>query len=121
MYLEQCIPKKTYSWKKIRSVKQGRLDYFLISQDLIGEIKQSSINPGYRSDHSLVTIAIKKKDFKRDRTFWKFNNSLLKDKLYVKTIKELVENIKQQYSVLLYSPDEINNIPANEIQLTISD
>ena len=30
--------KKVYSWRKFNSNKRGRLDYFLISQDLLGEI-----------------------------------------------------------------------------------
>ena len=113
--------KRAYSWRRFNSTKQGRLDYFLISNNLMGEIRSSSISPGYRSDHSLVTIKIKKKEFKRDRTFWKFNNSLLKDQEYVKTIKQLIETIKQQYAILIYSPDELQNIPANEIQFNISD
>lgn len=99
--------KKAYSWRKFNSNKQSRLDYFLISQNLLGEIKRTAISPGYRTDHSLVTIAIRKKEFKRDKTFWKFNNSLLKDKIYVKTVKELIENIKQQYAVMMYLPEMI--------------
>ena len=113
--------KRAYSWRKFNSIKQGRLDYFLISNDLLGEIRSSSIKPGYRSDHSLVTISIKKKEFKRDRTFWKFNNSLLKDLDYVNIIKGLIETVKQQYAILIYSPNELKDIPANEIQFNISD
>ena len=113
--------KKAYSWRKFKSTKQGRLDYFLISQDLLSDIKRSSISPGYRTDHSLVTISLRKKEFKRDRPFWKFNNSLLKDKAYVKAIKELIEHIKNQYSVILYEPEEIKNIPAKDVQFNISD
>ena len=62
-----------------------------------------------------------KKEFKRDRPFWKLNNSLLKDKSYIKAIKELVEDIKHQYSVILYEPEEIKNIPAKDVQFNISD
>ena len=113
--------KKAYSWRKFNSNKQSRLDYFLISQNLLGEIKRTAISPGYRTDHSLVTIAIRKKEFKRDKTFWKFNNSLLKDKIYVKTVKELIENIKQQYAVMMYLPEMIKDIPPVEINFSISD
>ena len=113
--------KKAYSWRKFNSNKQSRLDYFLISQNLIGEIKRTAIDPGYRSDHSLVTIAIRKKEFKRDKTFWKFNNSLLKDKVYVRTVKDLIENIKEQYAVIMYDPEVIKDIPPDEINFNISD
>ena len=113
--------KKAYSWRKFNSTKQGRLDYFLISQDLVSDIKRSSISPGYRTDHSLVTISLRKKEFKRDRPFWKFNNSLLKDKAYVKVIKELIEHIKHQYSVIIYESEQIKTIPARDVQFIISD
>ena len=112
--------KKAYSWKKFNSNKRGRLDYFLISQDLLGEIKNSSITPGYRSDHSLVSMSVRTKEFKRDRTYWKFNNSLLKDKVYVRMIKQLIEKVKQQYSIMIYSPEALNNIPSDEVQFAIT-
>ena len=54
--------KNAYSWRKFNSTKQGRLDYFLISDDLVSDIKRSSISPGYRTDHSLVTISIRKQE-----------------------------------------------------------
>ena len=113
--------KRTYSWRKFKSIKQSRLDYFLISEDLLGEIRSSTISSGYRSDHSLVTVTLKKKEFKRDRTFWKFNNSLLKDKEYLMTIKNVIETTKKQYANIVYSPDKINTIGADEIQFTVSD
>ena len=113
--------KKSYSWRKFNSTKQGRLDFFLISDDLVSNIKRSTISPGYRTDHSLVTISIRKKEFKRDRPFWKFNNSLLKDKSYIKAIKELIEHIKHQYAVILYEPEELKTISAKDVQFSISD
>ena len=72
--------KKAFSWRRFNSSQQGRLDYFLISEELFGTIKSCSISPSYRSDHSLVIMEMRKTEFKRDRQFWKFNNSLLKDK-----------------------------------------
>ena len=113
--------RRAFSWRRFNSTKQGRLDYFLISHDLLGEVKKAQINPGYRTDHSLVTISIRKNEFKRDRPFWKFNNSLLKDKLYVNSIKETIDRVKKQYAILIYSPDEISNISARDIQFSITD
>ena len=59
--------KKAFSWRKFKSVKQGRLDYFLISQSMTGEVNKASITPGYRSYHSIVNLSLKKifnnKDF----------------------------------------------------------
>ena len=113
--------KKAFSWRRYNTAQQGRLDYFLISEDLTGIIKNCKISPGYRSDHSLVTLEIMKNEFKRDRQFWKFNNSLLKDKNYVHNIKELINNIKRRYSIPVYNFDNFNDIPEDELLFTISD
>ena len=48
--------KKSYTWRRFNTAKQGRLDYFLISDETFGTVKKCTINPGYRSDHSMVTL-----------------------------------------------------------------
>ena len=52
--------KKAFSWRRFNTAKQGRLDYFLISEDLFGMVKDCKISPGYRSDHSIVILEIRK-------------------------------------------------------------
>ena len=113
--------KRAYTWRRPNTIKQGRLDYFLVSEDLHGQIKNSLISPGYRSDHSLVTITFRKNELKRDRQFWKFNNSLLKDRGYIEQTKELINTVKRQYAVLVYDIDNLNNVATEDIQFTISD
>ena len=81
--------KRMYTWRKFNSIKQARLDYFLITEEIMTETKAVTVEPSYRSDHSCVILQISKKQFKRDRPFWKFNCSLLKDEEYVKQIKQL--------------------------------
>ena len=115
--------KRAYTWRRWKTIKQGRLDYFLVSEELDNKIKNSSISPGYKSDHSLVTITLRKNEFKRDRPFWKFNNSLLRDENYIKQIKELINRLKKQYAIPVYNLDDenFNLIPIEELQFTISD
>ena len=36
--------------------------------------------------------------FEKETTYWKFNNSLLKDIKFVREIKQLIQNIKEQYA-----------------------
>lgn len=88
VYRELYPEKKAYTWRKFNGTKQGRLDYFLISTELMGEVQNITISPGYRTDHSLVTLYLKKEEFKRDRPFWKFNNAHLKDSKYLDEIKK---------------------------------
>lgn len=71
---------KRYTWRRPSPFQQSRLDYFLMSDYLFWYFEDADIIPGYRTDHSLITLKLKfGKDVKQN-TFWKFNTSLLKDK-----------------------------------------
>ena len=41
---------------------------------------------------------------------WKFNNSLLNDKMYVSSIKEKLENVKCQYATHVYNTEKLGII-----------
>ena len=45
-----------YTWRRKHPVKQARLDYFIISESLLDITDSCKINPGYRSDHSIIEI-----------------------------------------------------------------
>ena len=90
--------KKKYTWRRFESFVQGRLDYFLLSQELNVQVKKANISPGYCSDHALVSLELKVNDIKRGKPLWKFNNSLLQDKEYAKLVKDTILKVKQQYS-----------------------
>ena len=78
-------------------LKQGRLDYILISQGLSNIVENFSIKPGYRSDHSAVVMELKFNPFSRGHGLWKFNNSLLYDDVYVAKVKQTIQEVKKQY------------------------
>ena len=78
-YLETLTTRST--------TKSSRL-FFLINENLVADIISADIEPGYRTDHSAVTITFRFTERARGRTFWKFNSSLLKDKEYVRRIKD---------------------------------
>ena len=86
--------KKIYTWRKKTPLKQSRLDYILISESLSNVVENFIIKPGYRSDHSAVILELKFNSFERGRGLWKFNNSLLTDKIYVDKVKETIERLK---------------------------
>ena len=88
---------KAYIWRKKNPLKQGRLDFFLISDSLSNLVENCTIKPGYRSDHSFVLLGLKFKPFKRGRSLWKFNNNLLTDKEYVLKVKETIQSVSIQY------------------------
>ena len=52
------------------------------------------------TDHSTILIHIKSKEpkHKRGPGFWKFNQSLLKDKIYVTKLRAEIPNFQQKYN-----------------------
>ena len=114
-------PTRQYTWRKFNSTKQGRLDYFLISNTLVPYVDTTNIFPGYRSDHSIISIKFNKNSYSKGRSYWKFNNSLLKDTAYSKTVKNVISDVKKQYSALVYHTDSIDEIENKELCLTIND
>ena len=73
---------------------QSRLDYWLISTNLTFQITNCNIKPSICTDHSLITLTFNLiHTQQRGKGTWKFNNSLLRDPIYIKLIKETILNI----------------------------
>lgn len=121
IYREQHPENRRYTWRRSNPVKQARLDFFLISDNLLPSIHYSNIEPGYRTDHSLHLIALKFNEFRKGKGLWKFNNSLLHDLDYLELINKLILDIKRQYALPVYHLENISNIPDSDIQFMISD
>ena len=112
---------KRFTRRKKTPLKQSRLDFFLISDSFLTSVQDVKIENSYRSDHSPVVLTLKINDFVKGRGLWKFNNSLLHDPEYVKLIKDKLAEVKDQYSVLVYNRDSLNEIDDLEIEFTIDD
>lgn len=110
-----------YTWRRTNPPQQSRLDFFLISENIVGYVKDAGIPVGYRSDHSAVTLHLVFKTETKCRNFWKFNSSLLKDLNFAKEVNITIEEVKKQYAAKVYNPDNIEKIPHEDLQLTISD
>ena len=81
--------KKEFTWRKLNpDRKQARLDFFLINFDVVNHLDDCQIVPGYRSDHSGVILKLDFFEHPRGKGYWKFNNSLLKDRKYIKIVKQ---------------------------------
>ena len=84
----------TYTWHRKRpSPIFCRLDYFLVSYGITQNIASSSIAPGFRSDHSLVSLNFIPVKCIRGKGFWKLNCSHLKEIGYVNLIKSVIKSI----------------------------
>ena len=85
--------KKQFTWHSTQKpYVHSRLDYFLISDNLISSIKQSVIKPGYKTDHSIATIKYDSIKDKKGPGYFKLNNSLLLDDEYKALIKNCIIN-----------------------------
>ena len=80
--------------------------YFLISSVLDTDIVSTNIKLGYRTDHSMSTITLKLGKIECGQSYWKFNDSLLKDIEYVNKIKqwnlELKRNMRMLTKMITY-------------------
>ena len=92
---------RQYTWRQggsAKTLKQSRLDYWLTSNHLLYELRETIIEAGFRSDHSLISISyFKKETSERGPSYWRFNASLLKDREYIDYIKEKINNFKIKY------------------------
>jgi hypothetical protein len=95
---------KCYTWRQgssLATLKQSRLDYWLISVHLMYDLCNVDIKPSMRSDHSLIDIDFYKHDSPvRGPSFWRFNASLLKDSEYVEQMKLGIQKALDKYANL---------------------
>ena len=97
-------------------------DYFVVSEQLGCVTESVCITPGYCSDHSLVCFTFKTDIVKRHTLFWgKFNNSLLRDIVFVSLVKQVILDLKKQYAVPVYDKENIHLICDEDHTLMIDD
>ena len=91
--------KQSFTWRTKSFKIQCRLDYFLVSQELIPFAKKCDIVHAPESDHSAVSLILQSdhQNQKRGPGFWKFNTSLLKDETYVSALKINFPIFKEKY------------------------
>ena len=106
-----------YTWRRLNPTKkQARLDYFLVSETINSYVMHSDIVPGYRTDHSGIILKLKLQEAERGRGYWKFNNTLLKDKKYIEEVKNTIREVINTYAL---NNENINDV--NEVAFNIND
>ena len=98
---------RRYTWRRNTPLQQSRLDFFLISDLLSTYVTEADIKPGYRTFHSMITLTLTLGKLEtRNKLLWKFNHSLLKDKLFANEIIDVIRTVIEEYA--LY-PILVNN------------
>ena len=113
--------KLRYTWRRKNPIKMARLDFFLISEELTNFVDSCKILPGYRSDHSIITISFKFVCNIRGRGYWKLNNSLLQEEDYKDIVKDCINKCISDYACPAYDRTNLNTISRNDIQFTVND
>ena len=88
---------KRFTWRRTKPEIHSRLDFFLVSASLTPTIRNADILPGYKTDHSLITIHLANNNNPRGSGFWKLNTSFLLDDEYVDLIKKTIDNVANEY------------------------
>ena len=103
--LQLCDPwrlnnpsEKKYSWFSSKAPKQmARLDFYLVTPDILSNLLKTEILHGYRTDHSFISICLKTNIIERGKGCWKLNTSLLYDKVYVDLVKKEITDTVSMY------------------------
>ena len=94
---------RRFTWRNTGPViKQGRLDFFIISRGLIPFVLEENIVSGYRTDHSMVTLKIDILKQARGKGFFKINNSLLQHEDFSAVIRKVILDTIHVYSITHY-------------------
>ena len=95
---------RRYTWRRLNpTIRQARLDYVLVSQELADMASFSDILPGIRTDHSIVSTSLTIASHSRGRGWFKLNTALLKDNSYLEKMKETVIDTFRLYAPHVYS------------------
>ena len=86
-----------FTWRRNKPKIQCRLDYFLISETLCPKVFEAEILPGFRTDHSMITVCISATSNPRGPGFWKLNTHLLTETDYVTLIKKTIIDVSKDY------------------------
>lgn len=79
------------TWSKDHNTELlERIDYFLVSQEIVQVVTKSEINAAFKSDHAIPWILISTSGWERTSGYWKFNTSLLDDDQFREEVKEII-------------------------------
>ena len=83
--------KKMFTWhSNSKPTIFCRLDYFLLSNNIVNCTTKSEIKNGYKTDHSLITVSLNLNNVPRGPGYFKLNNSLILDVEYQNIIKTAI-------------------------------
>ena len=93
--------KKAFMWMRGLNVMEwSRIDYFLISNNLVDRCTNCEIMPSVVSDHSMISVSIETSVTKRGPGIWRFNNELLNNKVFCDEMEDVINGMNRVYNYL---------------------
>lgn len=86
---------RKYTCIRKNPASKSRIDFFVTSRDLLLSKcpATADIRDGYLSDHMMITISVSVPSIKMGKSYWKFNNFLLKDEDFVSMMRQKIKDI----------------------------
>ena len=82
---------KQFTWHRVNPFIARRLDYCLISEQLISKCVDCEHYTVPCSDHKAVVLELNFENFVRGPGYWKFNNNYLRDKEFIRTMNNMLD------------------------------
>ena len=87
---------RQYTWhSSSKPIIFSRLDYFLISDSFVNQVNNCKINPGFMSDHSIISMVLTLNNIERGKGYFKINNSLILQTEYQNKIKKSISEMAE--------------------------
>ena len=83
---------KEFTFRRKNQPISRRLDYIFLGNETVNIAQSSDIIDMPLSDHRGVLVHLSTEKIKYGPNYWKMNDSLLKDDLYVSQVNEIIEN-----------------------------
>lgn len=78
----------SFTWR--RQNRASRIYYFLVSFSFMSKVKQVLIEDKLMSDHQLISLHMQILEYPRGPGYWKFNQKLLDDSLFIEKTKSFL-------------------------------
>ena len=112
--------RKRFTWRSEKPCRASRLDYYLISEDILYLNPTSEILNAYKSDHNMIKLSITKSTQQRGKGIRKFNNALLENKDFIDMIKAEILLAEETYALPIYDPTFVALDKGESLELSIS-
>ena len=89
-----------FTWRRRKPMTFLRIDYFLMSVNMMSKVNSLEILPGLLSDHSFLAMEFSFTNLIKGQGYWHLNTALLNEKEYVDLINKEIDFGEYRYDNL---------------------